>query len=597
MIARHRVDLLALAIAVLATIAALVLALPGYFWSDDWVMLSQLANEGLGVGRMVTQHGGHLQPGTYLLFSLGKLIGGSLPWVAMSVLAGVLLLVALLTTWWAVRELVGPRPIALLPLLVVSVSALTYSTSSWLIVSTTYLPVWIASASAIIFHTRYLRQRRRADLVAVIASFVAGTFFLERAIFIPVLLFAITAAWFVRGPLWPSVKTTWRTAKSEWLILLALLVPYLLVVVWTGQDNGGLPTLAAGVEAYLGGLFIAIPAILSGGPWQWFSLGNPNAAPAPPHIFSLFAVILWVTVVAFSLRIRLHALRLWLPLLVFVLWSTSGLVLIGRVAGLGWSVVLTPRQFADGAPLMAATIAVAFLGLREEELHPYRNDAKANSSLALLKSRWLPVAATVVLVAGGLFSLNAYAGYWQKNPSRTFTNNYLSSLANQPDVELFNDYPPIAGFGLLFPVPPWDSRQEMFAVYDAQPQWVTQSDSVNVVTADGHIVPGGILGDPIAMIPGDPCGTKINDSVTFDVPKQPPSAFRFMTVDYFSDAAGSMTVRQADVTSTFDLKTGVNQRYLQTSPTGDTVSVSVVVPPGTKVCLRGLVIGQQLARR
>ena len=40
---------------------------------------------------------------------LGKLIGGSLPWVAMSVLAGVLLLVALLTTWWAVRELVGPR--------------------------------------------------------------------------------------------------------------------------------------------------------------------------------------------------------------------------------------------------------------------------------------------------------------------------------------------------------------------------------------------------------------------------------------------------------------------------------------------------------
>ena len=126
-----RTDVVAAVMALLVAAGSTWLASRGYFWSDDWVLMTQVANEGLTPARLLTPHGGHLQPASYLIIAALRALGGPLPWAASVALGGVLLVVALLLTWWLVRVLVGPRPAALVPFGAVAMSGLSYTVSSW----------------------------------------------------------------------------------------------------------------------------------------------------------------------------------------------------------------------------------------------------------------------------------------------------------------------------------------------------------------------------------------------------------------------------------------------------------------------------------
>ena len=230
-----RVTLSALAL-IVAQISLITYVLNrGFFQQDDFA-IGGLAAQPFSLHLLFQNYYGHLMPGVFALawtavhadgYDWG-LWAGSL--VALRALAGLALLRAL-------RTLFGDRMALLLPLGVFLFTPIALTDLSWWAVGCQSVPVQLALAMAVDQHVRYIRSGRIRNAVFAALWVVFGLAFYEKAVAIPVLLFALTSAFLVPGS-WPqAMLSTLRRHWIAWALYGAIIAGEIVVYALSLQKS------------------------------------------------------------------------------------------------------------------------------------------------------------------------------------------------------------------------------------------------------------------------------------------------------------------------------------------------------------------------
>jgi hypothetical protein len=338
------------------------------------------------------------------------------------------------------RTLFGDRPAILVPLLFYLLSPLTLPDIGWWSSALESVPLQLAILMALDAHVRYIRQGRIQQLAAAVAWLAFGLAFFEKALVLPVLLFAVTSAYLVGAPSWlVGARLALRRYWRAWLAYLAIEAGYAVLFLQSLQSSvvkPQAPPSAGAVLTFAWGLVkdTFLPGAL-GGPWRWLPLTGFPSVAVTPSVLTWVAVIVALIVFLFGVMRVKSSWRAWAILAMWVVLADMVPVFIGR---LGFSPALRALDthfVADAMPVLAVCIGLAFLPLESDERAaadvptgqgtPYR---------AALDQAWQMFATALVgaFVFGAIWSAATYEGSDNLSQNATYIANAKTAVALAP---------------------------------------------------------------------------------------------------------------------------------------------------------------------
>jgi hypothetical protein len=426
-IRRHHVTLACLALILVSLIWKAAFLGHYSYRQDDFAVLDTSLKSHLSWGFLTHVDVGHLFPGVYLIAWL--LARAALyNWLAGSVVVLAMLAAGSLAAWRLLRTLLGNRAAIMIPLTFYLLSPLAFATDSWWVTAIEAIPLQIALFMALDSHVRYVRTREFRYAIASAAWQFFGLFFFEKAVVIPVLLFAVTAGFLSKWRLLAGLRATIVGLWKGWLLYLGLLVAYGATALLATQSSGTqiAPSSAQSVYSYTTNLVLhdLLPGLL-GGPWQWYNPANsPTAYSWPPQSMvwlSLFAVL---AVVGASILVRRRAARAWAILAGWVVLADIVPVVVGRLGT--WSSFagifgITTRYVTDAPAVVAIVVALAFWPVSGPEQDPAGIRSRRRE---FFTGQWKTVAIglVAVFVVGSVWSVQRY---------QTLTSTGMTVISNQ----------------------------------------------------------------------------------------------------------------------------------------------------------------------
>lgn len=432
-VAGKRVTLSALALILAQIILSTYVLNRGFFQQDDFA-IAGLAARPFSLHLLFQNYYGHLMPGVFALawpavhasgYDWG-LWAGSL--VALRALAGLALLRAL-------RTLFGDRVALLLPLGVFLFTPIALTDLSWWAIGCQSVPVQLALAMAVDQHVRYIRAGRIRNAVFAALWVLFGLAFSEKAVAIPVLLFALTSAFLVPGG-WPqAMLSTLRRHWAAWALYGAVMAGEIVVYALSlhkSQSQVKVP-IASGAVTFASHLLLDtfVPAVF-GGPWHWtVPLGTPRswallATAAPPPGLLGVSWALAAFVITASLVYRRRAWPVWVILAGWLVVVDVVPVMLGRPAAAGTLLATLTYYVSDAVPVLAICLAIAFLPLRDEQ-HAYRTAPPRG-----WPRRVVAGTAAVLLATSAVWSATAYRGELHPQNTRSYLATASAALAGVP---------------------------------------------------------------------------------------------------------------------------------------------------------------------
>src|ERR1700742_791373 len=184
---------------------------------------------------------------------------------------------------------------------------------------------------------------------------------------VPLLLFAVTSAFFTSGAwsraLWPALREHWR-AWGLYAALTAGYVALYLARLGTSPVGPPKPATFADVLTFAGTLLRTtfVPGAF-GGPWRW-SASGVEALAAPPPALAWMSWVLAVVVVLMSLMYAWRAWRAWAILAGWLIVVDIVPVLAGRSSLVSAMVLgLSARYVWDATGILALCLGLAFMPL------------------------------------------------------------------------------------------------------------------------------------------------------------------------------------------------------------------------------------------
>jgi hypothetical protein len=306
---------------------------------------------------------------------------------------------------------------------------------SWWAVGCQAVPVQLALAMAVDQHVRYIRTGRIRNVVFTTLWVVFGLAFSEKAVAIPVLLFALTSAFLVPGS-WPrAMLGTLRRHWAAWALYGTVMAGEVAVYVLTlgkSQNEVKVPT-ASGTVTFASHLLLDtfVPAVF-GGPWHWMvPLGTSRswallATAAPPSGLLGLSWALAAFVITASLVYRRRAWPAWVILVGWLVVVDVVPVMLGRPAVNGTLLATLTYYVSDAMPVLAVCLALAFLPLRDEQ-HAYRTTPPRG-----WPRRVVAGTAAVVFGASALWSATTYRGELHPQNTRSYLATASAALAGVP---------------------------------------------------------------------------------------------------------------------------------------------------------------------
>src|SRR5215469_2397989 len=136
-----------------------------------------------------------------------------------------------LACYRALRTLFGDGPRILIPLLFYLLTPLTIATFAWWSSAMESIPLQLAMFMAVTSHVLYVRTSRIRHLAAAGFWVAFGLIFFEKALVLPLLLFVLTAGFFVtRRNLLHGARLALRQYWRAWAVYLLLMVGYGVVL-------------------------------------------------------------------------------------------------------------------------------------------------------------------------------------------------------------------------------------------------------------------------------------------------------------------------------------------------------------------------------
>ena len=428
-----RVTLSALAL-IIAQISLITYVLNrGFFQQDDFA-IAGLAAQPFSLHLLFQNYYGHLMPGVFALawtsvhvdgYDWG-LWAGSL--VALRALAGLALLRAL-------RTLFGDRMALLLPLGVFLFTPIALTDLSWWAIGCQSVPVQLALAMAVDQHVRYIRTGRIRNAVFAALWVLFGLAFNEKAVAIPVLLFALTSAFLVPGG-WPqAMLSTLRRHWVAWALYGAAIAGEIVVYALSLQksQNQVKVPLSSSALTFASHLLLDtfVPTVF-GGPWHWtVPLGTSRswallATASPPSGLLGLSWALAAFVITASLVYRRRAWPAWVILVGWLVVVDVVPVMLGRPAVDGTVLATLTYYVSDAMPVLAICLALAFLPLRDEQ-HAYRT-----TPLRGWPRRAVAGTAAVLFAASAVWSAVAYRGELHPQNTRSYLATASAALVGVP---------------------------------------------------------------------------------------------------------------------------------------------------------------------
>jgi hypothetical protein len=588
--ARHavparRVGQLALALIAVQTLFRTWGVLTGFFYEDDFRYVYDAATSGLSADYLMQDYNGHLMPGEFLLVWVLQALA-PMNFTLVAVVLLVLQVAASLTVWAVLRELVGPRLGAVIPLSLYLFSPLTLGSFLWYAASIQAVPLQLTLAGCLLFHVRYLRRGSAKDAAAGLVVFVLGLFFWEKALLVVPVLAAVTVLWFSTGGpvrrVVDAVSRHWQVWLAYLVLSVGYLVLYLTTVAWqlkTGGDPGSTVELAR--EAVVNGL---VPALF-GGPYAHFPAGLGLAADAPLSVQLVFLQLLALVVVGTMVVYR-GAWRAWVLLGGYVLLDVL-LLASGRIDVLGPMIGRDIRYLADVSVVAAVALALA--------LFPTDPDSASRRRFDLGGALDRPLVAGFVLlvyVNSCWITSLGMVQRWSETSAEPYVRTAQADLRRLGDVVVYDRQPPVDVLS------PWfleDSRvSRIIGPLPEQPRFDAPTDDLRVVDDQGRLRPAQVQ-VATGSLPGPDagCGWAVTGAAGATIPiQQSLYPWRWTArISYFAGVATKGKVTLGDRTVPVRFKKGLNTLFVVHTGGVDDVRISGLAP-GRTVCVPEVAIGQ-----
>jgi hypothetical protein len=603
---RHQVTLACVALIVVTLIWKAVFLSQYFFRQDDFWIFDTALKSGLNWGLLGRTWGaGQFIPGPVALSWVLTRVA-LYNWAAGAGLELVMIAGASLAAWRLLRTLFGNRPAILIPLVLYLICPLTFPDYSWWIAGVETIPLQIAIFMSLTSHVHYVWTGRYWHAVAAGAWLVFGLIFFEKALVIPLLLFAVTAGFLVGGKrlvpaAWQSVTRFWRA----WVLYLGVVAIYGVVLAFALRSSTvkpGTPSSAGAVWTFSWGLIhrTLLPGLL-GGPWHWYHLaGSVYAFASPPSWLAWASLIAVLSIVAAIIMTRTRAWRAWAILASWVVLADMVPVIIGRlqVPGVAWIFAMETRYVADASGVLLVVIGLACWPLAA----PAEDGAAApKRRREFFTGRWKPVALAMVAViaVSSVWSVQKFASLTRGAPAKTYIANATRALALAPSgtVILDRQVPPAVMLGIY--------HQDSYASVVLGPlshrgaaiSWITTPvgniGGLKLIGSDGRLYPAAIFGTSTRKFAGArDCVTLRRTRVVLAFPRPSVSYARVLRLDYKASSAlagQTVTVTYGGLTRQLVLRAGLNNAYFTVS--GSATDVVVQAPSGPGLCTYDAIAG------
>jgi hypothetical protein len=401
-----------------------------YFRQDDYRFLDRALGSGFSWKYLMLVDAGHLLPlGFAIAWVLARVSLYNWPLTSIVILA--LVAAACLALLRMLRTLFGNRPAILIPLVVYMFSPLSLAGVAWWSQGLESLPLELAIFMAVDAHVRYLRSGRLRNAVAAAGWLLLGMAATDKGAVVPLLLLALTSAFFVEGRWAAAALTAVTRYWRAWLLYAVLLAGYSAVFFTrlpgssTQPGNPGPASHLFDFASTLVGTTL-LPGAL-GGPWRWSAVGYAQASPPAALQQLSWAVAALVVVVSCAYRMR--AWRAWAILFGWIVAADIVPIVLGRL-GSQPAVLLgaQTRYLTETTSVLALCLGLAFLPLvGEQDAYRFRlptapaMGAVPPAGAAALTGR----AATRSLRAVTLLVLGAFfiGSFWSLQGLESVTSN------------------------------------------------------------------------------------------------------------------------------------------------------------------------------
>lgn len=574
-----------------------------FFWQDDFVYFDRALDNGLTWQYLMKVEGGHLDPGPFAVSWFMARIS-LYNWTLVSVVLLVILAGACLALLRLLRTLFGNRPAILIPLVVYLLSPLTVPALVWWSSAIESLPLQLATFMAIDAHVRYLRGRHPKHLIIASAWLLAGMLFFEKGIVLPLLLFALTSAFFVEGRWIRAARLAAIRYWKAWLLYAVVLAGYASVLVIQLSAPGATPGKRGSpqhVTGFITGLIknTFVPGAL-GGPWQWFP--NPTKVEAfatPPTVLTWLSLFGAAAVVLVSIWHRIYAWRAWAILAAWLVLADMLPVILGRATLSNGAFLaflsLDTHYVADAVPILAICLGLAFWPIAGQP------DRRRMPQARAVTGQVVPVATGVTLgvfLFGSVWSVQAYVTGTTTQPGRAFIANARQALAAVPRGTVVVNQ--LASSDLMAAIllgPYGYDDQVIGKIAPGRVRWTRQPvgtiADLKVLGPDGRLWPAAAVGITSKPVPArGSCWPAKGESIPVMLRAYASVANGGWTLrmSYASSEAQQVNVYFGGRSVPLALKQGLNTAYLTVQGSGNEV---IVAAPGGigKLCLGNIEVG------
>jgi hypothetical protein len=575
-----------------------------FFWQDDFHFLDGALSHSFTWSYLSEVAAGHWFPGVYAI-SWVAARGGLYDWGFASTITVLMLAAADLAALRLLRTLFGDRPAILVPLLIYLLCPLSVMDIRFWAAAIELWPLVIAIFMALTAQVHYVRTRRFRHAVAAAAWLAFGLSFNEKALVLPLLLFAITSAFLMEGSWRRTIGQCLTRYWRSWLLQAVLLAGYAAAFLWSLSASPAKPSVPGTASAVLSFTEELLKDTFApgaiGGPWQWGTTDLQIAFTATPNALAWLSVIVAVAVILASIVSRRYAWRSWAILAGWVLAADVGPVVIGRLGEMAGGVLaLQTRYVADAAPVLAICVGLAFLPLAGQPDARRRMAAPGGSQ----------VSQATRLVAAGLVGAFTIGSVWSVQDVQNITSGRLTQLyianaeaavAEAPAGTVIKDWPVpgnvmIGAFGQFgrasVVIGPAESAVEKTNIrWTLHP--VGTIDHLLMFGPDGRLYQTAMYGPASIPVPAGQACQRVRHGKTvvrFAFPTF-PGVDELRIAYVAAPTVHSVTVTYGGVAQVLAVQEGLHAAYLLEQGSVDIVTVSGPAMNGGGLCIGDMAAG------
>jgi hypothetical protein len=577
-----------------------------YFRQDDFHDLELAVEHSLNWSYLTFIGSGHLIIGLRAIAWAMVRVSTPYNWGVASAVSLAFVAAASFAAYRLLRNLFGPRPMTLVLLAIYLLSPLTIPDLGIWSSAMESVPLQLAILMALNSHVTYIRTGRWWHLAFAVFWVGFGLAFFEKGLVLPVLLFAVTAAFLTdRRTLLAGILRSLVKYWLAWAIYVVLDIGYavlLAVSLRTSAAHPQSPTSASGAASFAGGLMKEsfLPGAL-GGPWQWLPTSDSSYSfAAPPTVLVWLSVVVAVLVIVASVLVRRIAWRAWAILALWIALADVLPVVIGRVNSFSPAVLsLETRYVADAMPVLIVCLGLVFLPLVTEQQRQVMRAAAGNGHRrpsqgeAAQAVRLVGAVLLGVFVFGSIWSVQAYENVTNGDVAKTYIANALSAVQLvPPDTPVFNYAVPKSVLEGLFGSYTEESRvigDDLSSKFAKKLIWIGSPrgtiDGLRMFGPNGQLFAAQVLGATSLPTTDNGCWPAKHRQITVQLFRLSPSFTYILRLGYIwsGSVPGQIDVQFGATDQIVTVKPGLHSAYLAVK--GQASEIVVQNLSAGKVCI------------